>query len=594
MKKIILLAGILFSILTQGYAVPKLSYLLSMDEPHTHYFDVEMRLSDLDKREYLDIKMPVWTPGSYLIREFAKNVEGFSANDGKLRSEKISKNTWRVYTGSTRDVRITYKVYAYELSVRTSFLDASHGYVNGASVFMYPDQLMDLPSVLTIKPYQGWTDISTGLEPAKGNKLQFNVPNYDILVDSPIEIGTQKILSFTAANIPHKVAMYGEANYTTDRLLNDMKKIAEEATTVVGEHPCKDYTFIVHNIVGGGGGLEHLNSTTLQTSKTGYQFEPSYTGFLGLVAHEYFHLWNVKRIRPKALGPFDYENENYTHLLWVSEGFTSFYGNYLLRRARLISPEQYLGMLSNEINGVEGSPGNRIQSVAESSWDAWIKYYRPNENSNNATISYYSKGSLLGNLLNLDILQSTQGQKSLDDVMRYLWNEYYKKQKRGFTDEEFQKAVETVIGKKRDDFFRNYVFGTGPIDYNAYFSGVGLQLVDANKGKNDPYLGAAITSTGGKLTVSSVTRGSSSYQYGLNANDEIIALNGIRITDDINRLIAGKNVGDKIRLLVNRGGELKELEIVLKRNVNPNYRLERLPNATAEQTALYKKWIRQE
>jgi predicted metalloprotease with PDZ domain len=592
MKKIILLAGILFGVLTQAYAVPKLSYLLSMDEPHTHYFDVEMRLSDLDKREYLDIKMPVWTPGSYLIREFARNVEGFSANDGKLRSEKISKNTWRVYTGSIRDVRITYKVYAYELSVRTSFLDASHGYVNGASVFMYPDQLMDLPSVLTIKPYQGWTEISTGLEPTKGNKLQFNVPNYDILVDSPIEMGNQKILSFTAANIPHKVAMYGEANYTADRLLSDMKKIAEEATTVVGEHPCQDYTFIVHNLVGGGGGLEHLNSTTLQTSKTGYQFEPGYTGFLGLVAHEYFHLWNVKRIRPKALGPFDYENENYTHLLWVSEGFTSFYGNYLLRRARLISPEQYLGMLSNEINGVEGSPGNRIQSVAESSWDAWIKYYRPNENSNNATISYYSKGSLLGNLLNLDILQSTQGQKSLDDVMRYLWNEYYKKQKRGFTDEEFQKAVETVIGKKRDDFFRNYVFGTAPIDYNGYFNGVGLQLVDANKGKNDPYLGAATTSAGGKLTVSSVTRGSSSYQYGLNANDEIIALNGLRITDDINRLIAGKNVGDKIRLLVNRGGELKELEIVLKRNVNPNYRLERLPNATAEQTALYKKWIR--
>ena len=594
MKKIILFTGILFLVLTQGYAVPKLAYLLSMDEPHTHYFDVEMRLTDLDKREYLDIKMPVWTPGSYLIREFAKNVEGFTANDGKLRSEKINKNTWRVYTGSTRDVRVTYKVYANELSVRTSFLDASHGYVNGASVFMYPDQMMDLPSVLTVKPYQGWTEISTGLESAKGNKLQFNVPNYDILVDSPIEIGTQKILTFRAANIPHKVAMYGEANYTADRLLSDMKKIAEEATTVVGEHPCKDYTFIVHNIVGGGGGLEHLNSTTLQTSKTGYQFEPSYTGFLGLVAHEYFHLWNVKRIRPKALGPFDYEKENYTHLLWVSEGFTSFYGNYLLRRARLISPDQYLTMLSNEINGVEMSPGNRIQSVAESSWDAWIKYYRPNENSNNATISYYSKGSLLGNLLNLDIMESTKGQKSLDDVMRYLWEEYYKKQKRGFTDEEFQKAVEMVIGKKMDDLFRNHVFGTAPIDYNAYFKGVGLQLVDNNKGKNAPYLGAATSAAGGKLTVSSVTRGSSAYQYGLNANDEIIALDGQRVTDDINRLISTKNVGDKVRLLVNRGGELKELEIVLKRNLNPNYRLERLPNLSAEQSDLFKKWIRLE
>jgi predicted metalloprotease with PDZ domain len=594
MKKIILLTGLLLIGLTQGFAIPKLAYFLSMDEPHTHYFDVEMRMTDLDKRDYLDVKMPVWTPGSYLIREYAKNVEGFTVNEGKLKSEKINKNTWRIYIGSAKDVQIRYKVYAYELTVRTSFLDASHGYLNGASVFMYPDRMMDLPSVLTVKPYQGWTEISTGLESVKGSKTQFNVPNYDILVDSPIEIGTQKILNFTAASVPHKVAMYGEANYTPDRLLSDMKKIVEEATTVVGEHPCKDYTFIVHNIVGGGGGLEHLNSTTLQTSKTGYQFEPSYTNFLNLVAHEYFHLWNVKRIRPKALGPFDYENENYTHLLWVSEGFTNFYSNYLLRRARIISPDQYLTMLSTEINGIEISPGNRVQSVAESSWDAWIKFYRPNENSNNATISYYSKGSVLGNVLNLDILRSTKGQKTLDDVMRYLWEEYYKRQKRGFTDEEFQKAVEGVIGRKMDDFFQQYVFGTAPIDYNAYFNAVGLQLVDYNKGKNDPYLGAATLSAGGKLMVNSVTRGTSSYLYGLNANDEIIALDGKRVTEDINRLVSLKNVGDKVKLLVNRSGELKELDIVLNRNVNPSYRLERLPNPTAEQSALYKKWLRTE
>jgi predicted metalloprotease with PDZ domain len=582
---------------TEAFAAPKIAYFLSMDDPQTHYFEVAMQLTGLSKQDYLDIKMPVWTPGSYLIREYAKNVEGFTARDGKeaaLRTEKINKNTWRVYLRSATQLTVNYKVYAYELTVRTSFLDASHGYLNGASVFMYLDKMLDVPSTLTVKPYQGWTEISTGLEASKDNKFQFNVPNYDILVDSPIEIGTQKVLTFTSSNVPHKVAMYGNANYNAHRLLSDMKKITEEATTVVGEQPCKDYTFIVHNILGGGGGLEHLNSTTLQTSRTGYMFEPSYTNFLELVAHEYFHLWNVKRIRPKALGPFDYEKENYTHLLWVSEGFTSFYSTYLLRRARLLTPEQYLTKLAGEINALDNTPGNRVQSVAESSWDAWIKYYRPNENSSNATISYYSKGSVLGNLVNLVILQSTQGQKSLDDVMRYLYQEYYKRRKRGFTDEEFQQAVEKTAGKTMEEFFRKYVNGTDAIDYNAYFNPVGLQLVDYSKGKSDPYLGVATSNTNGRLIISSVTRGSSAYLGGLNVNDELLALDGNRLTDDPNRQIAQKKVGDKVKFLVNRGGEVKELDIVLSRINFVTYRLEPLPGRTAEQTSLYRKWLRLE
>ncbi|MBC7922315.1 MAG: M61 family metallopeptidase, partial [Ferruginibacter sp.] len=537
------------------------------------------------------------TPGSYLIREYAKNVEGFVARDGggnPLASEKINKNTWRVRTRSAAEVRVAYQVYAYELTVRTSFLDASHGYLNGASVFMYVDKMLDLPATLTVKPYAGWTEISTSLTPAKGSKFEFDVPNYDILVDSPLEIGTHRVLTFTAAGVPHRVAMYGQANYDANRLLADMKKIAEEATTVVGEHPCKDYTFLVHNLASGGGGLEHLSSTTLQTSRTGYQYEPSYTGFLTLVAHEYFHLWNVKRIRPKALGPFDYENENYTHLLWVAEGFTSFYEDYLLRRAGLTSPDQYLNALTTEINGVENAPGNRVQSVAESSWDAWIKYYRPNENSPNTTVSYYSKGSVLGNLLNLTIMQSTGGGKSLDDAMRYLWTEYHKKQQRGFTDEEFQKALEMVAGKSLAEFFQKHVFGTEPIDYNRFFNAVGLQLVDLNRGRTGPYLGVATSPAGGKLTVTSVMRGTGAYQYGLNVNDELISLDGTRLTDDINRLIAAKKVGDTVKLLVNRGGELKTLDVTIGNIPTVNYRLERVANPTAEQTALYRKWLRLE
>jgi predicted metalloprotease with PDZ domain len=579
--------------LASGLAAPKLEYFLSMDEPHTHYFDVQMKVSGM-KQAYIDFKLPVWTPGSYLIREYARNVEGFTAKAGKgqeLKAEKISKNTWRVYSNSADEVTIQYKVYAFEVSVRTPYIDASHGYVQPTAVFMFLDKQLDLPSTLTIKPYKDWKQISTGLAAAGKDKWVLQVPNYDILADSPIEIGNHKIMEFTALGIPHRVAMYGLGNYTEQKLLEDMKAVVEEAGKVVGENPNKDYTFIVHNLPSNaGGGLEHLNSTTLQTTRWGY--ESNYTGFLNLVAHEYFHLWNVKRIRPKALGPFDYENENYTNMLWVSEGMTSYYADLITRRAGYQSVEQYLYSLAGSIGTIENAPGNKVQSVAESSFDAWIKYYRPGENSNNSTVSYYTKGSVIGAMLDLQIMQSTKGQKSLDDVFKLLYTEYYKKQSRGFTDTEYQKAVETVAGTSFEDFFRNQIYDTKPIDYNRYLSYAGLKLVDYNLNRNDPFLGAATSLVGGKVNVTGVVRGSSAYQYGLSVNDEILALDGQRVADDLNKLVATKKVGDKITLLINRAGNLQNLDIVLSKNSNGSFRIERVASPTAEQDALLKTWMK--
>ncbi len=569
---------------------PKIEYFLSMDEPHTHYFDVRMTVSGI-RQDYLDFKMPAWTPGSYLIREYARHVEGFSATGGAnkpLNAEKINKNTWRVNSKGTDGVTVQYRVYAFEISVRTPFLDATHGYVQPAAVFMALDKYQDQPATLTVKPYKDWKEISTGLSPAGKDKWTLAVPNFDILVDSPIEIGNQEILTFNALGIPHYVALYGPGNYNPETLVRDMKTIVEEAGKVVGENPNKDYTFIVHNLHSGGGGLEHLNSTTLQTTRTGY--ETNYTGFLSLAAHEYFHLWNVKRIRPKALGPFDYDNENYTNLLWVSEGLTAYYDDLITRRAGFYSPEQYLTLVTNNIGTIENAPGNEVQSVAASSWDAWIKFYRPNENSNNTTVSYYTKGAVLGALLDLDIMHSTKGQKNLDDVMRYLYEEYYKKQKRGFTDAEFQQAVEKVAGHGMEEFFRDYVFGTKQIDYNRYFSYVGLRLTET--ARSEAFLGATTSTAGGRYNVTAVQRGAAAYQYGLNVNDEIIAVNGQRLEGDLNRFIAGHKPGDKVTLLVNRAGLLQPLEVVLGKNPNISYRLERSSNATPEQEALLRKWLK--
>ncbi|MCP2045163.1 M61 family metallopeptidase [Pontibacter sp. HSC-36F09] len=570
-----------------------LRYTLSMPEPYTHYFEVEVELSGA-RLNYIDYKMPVWAPGSYLVREFAKNVEGFSATDksGKaLRHEKISKNTWRVYSNKADAVRVHYKVYAFEMSVRTSFLDASHGYVNGTSMFMYPEGYQKQQGTLVVQPYKDWKTVSTGLK-STGN-FTYTFPDYDVLADSPLEIGNHEVLRFEAGGVPHEVAMYGEGNYEPARLLADMKKVVEECISLMGKLPVDRYVFIVHNLHRGGGGLEHLNSTTLQTSRWNYGTEQGYTGFMALVAHEYFHLWNVKRMRPAPLGPFDYDKENYTRLLWVSEGITSYYDDLLTQRAGLMSTQRYLDVVAGSITSVENMPGNQVQTVAESSFDAWIKYYRRNENTNNAEVSYYTKGGVLGQLLNMEIMKNTKGDKSLDDVMRYMYDRYYTKLNRGFTEQEFKEALERFAGRKLDDFFQNYVHGTKTPDYNQYFEAAGLRLVNQNEGVLNLNWGAGTALENGRTIVKTVARSSSTYEGGLNVNDELIAIDGYRVESDISPLISGRAIGDQVPVTVVRDGKLLELQIPILADKSVRYKFERMEKPTALQQKIYNKWLKQ-
>ncbi|ALJ01535.1 peptidase M61 [Rufibacter tibetensis] len=576
---------------SSAVAAPSISYRLSMPQPHTHYFEVEMRLAGF-KGKNQEVTMPVWAPGSYLIREFPKDVEAFQAFVGNtaVKAEKTDKNTWRVATGG-KDVTVKYKVYAYELSVRTSFIDASHGYLNGTSVFMYPEGHKDLPSTLTVVPFKGWSKVSTGLPQVSGQPFTYRAQNYDVLADSPIEIGNHEILSFESNGVKHEVAMYGEANYDPKKLTADMKRVTEEATKVFGELPFNYYLFIVHNLASGGGGLEHLNSTTLHATRTAYGSERTYEGFLNLVAHEYFHLWNVKRLRPIALGPFDYNQENYSRMLWVSEGFTTYYADLIMRRAGFTSEREHLDRIASSITSVENTPGNKVVSAAQSSFDAWIKQYRPDENSYNTHLSYYSKGALLGMLLDMEILRATNGTKSLDDAMKALYDQYYKKQNRGFTDKEFQQGIEKFTGKLMDEFFQKYVYGVETPDYNSFLSTVGITLTDVNKGTNQPLLGAGISTASGRPIVTTVTRNGSAWQAGLNVNDEIIGINGYRVSDDINKSIPAYAVGDIVELVVSRAGQLMILPVTLLKDQTLRYQASMVNPLTEAQKKNYLKWV---
>ena len=417
----------------------KISYTVTFPEAQAHYANVEMHIDNLSQNS-ITLKMPVWTPGSYLTREFSKNIETVTvtSNGKNLPFKKTRKNWWLINTTGKKGITINYNIYCNEISVRTSTVDVSHGFLSNAGIFLYPEGMLHQPSTIHIIPYKDWSKVSTSLEMVNNDPFTRYSPNYDILFDSPIEVGNQDVFGFDAAGVKYEVAMYGGGDYNPDRLKIDMAKIVEQETSIYGENPNKHYVFIVHNYSKGGGGLEHLSSTVLGASREAYGTEKGYQSFLSLVAHEHFHLWNVKRLRPIALGPFDYDNENYTTDLWIAEGFTAYYEDIILRHAGLIAANNYLNVLSNDINQVENTPGRKLQSVADASYDAWIKAYRPDENSANGTISYYSKGSVLAMMLDLEIINDSQAKYSLDDVMKYMYDTYYKTLKRGYTDAEFK------------------------------------------------------------------------------------------------------------------------------------------------------------
>lgn len=569
----------------------RITYHLSFDEAPAHYVDVKMEINNIPE-DFILVKMPVWAPGSYLVREFARHVEGVSAKSGNqsLNVEKVDKNTWKISAKKGTNVTFNYKVYAYELTVRTSFIDASHAFLSGTSIFMYVDGKKDWASTIKIKPYKTWERIATGLEHAPNDPFTLYAPDYDILGDSPIEIGNHEVITFTAAGIPHEIAIYGEAFVDEKRLVEDITKIIDAQVAIFKDLPLKKYVFIVHSVASGGGGLEHLNSTVLQVSRFNLITEIGYRNFLSLVAHEYFHLWNVKRLRPIALGPFDYDKENYTRKLWVMEGFTSYYDDHTIRRIGAFSADGYLAMMANQISTVENTPGNRVEAVADASFDAWIKYYRRNENSNNSQISYYSKGAIIACVLDMMIMKNSAGKLRMDDLMRSLYNEYYIKKKRGFTDAEFKKDLEKFVGADLTDFYKKYIDGTETIPYNDYFDAVGLRLVNTAANSSEPWLGATTTLRDGKLMVTFVSRESAAWNYGLNVNDEIIGIDGYRL-DNITNYINTKKPGDAISLAIARDGKLQVLQLVLGANPTMRFRFERIQNPSTLQLKNYRTWL---
>lgn len=581
----------------------EINYTVSFPRPFTHLLEVEMRVAGEGRANLprsLDLIMPVWTPGSYLIREYARNVQDFqvgaAANpERNFIWRKINKNTWRVdVPPDTREVRITYRVYANELTVRTNELNDRHAFWNNAALLMYPEGALGSPSTLRVVPFADWR-VATGLPTVSGQPNTFRAENYDILYDSPFEVGNFRAIDFTVRGVPHRIIIEGAGNYDAELLRRDVSRIVEAAVEMMGEIPYRDYTFLLNLRQGGGGGLEHLNSTALISSPFAFRPAANYQKFLTLVAHEYFHLWNVKRLRPDALGPFDYTRENYTRLLWMAEGGTSYFEEMLVRRAGLSTDKDVLTEFAQTIQRIENAPGRRQMSIEEASFDAWIKYYRPDENAVNSQISYYEKGGIVALLLDLEIRNRSRGAHSLDDVLRALYTEFYK-QGRNYTPEDLQRLAERFAGANLEQFFSSYVRGRAAIDYNAALQPFGLRLETSGKTiTSGAFFSDDLRQDGDRLTIVRVVEGTPAYEQGLNSGDQIIALDDRRVTrDTLPARLAEKQPGDTIRLTVFRFDELRTFEIKLGQNPVPApYRIVPIENPSAEQKRLYQSWMRQ-
>jgi predicted metalloprotease with PDZ domain len=572
-----------------------LHYTVAMPQPETHLFEVSLEIQNWTGKT-LDLKFPVWTPGSYLVREYVRHLQGFTAVDAhgeQLVWQKVSKNHWQIQTPAPTTVTVRYRIFANELTVRTNHLDISHGYFNPAAMFFRAvGQEKTAIAITVVPPHSTWK-VSTPLNALLGKPNTYLAANFDELVDSPFEMGTQAVYDFEVLGKPHQFAVWGqgmgnEAKLDIEQVLEDTQKIIETEAELFGGLPYNRYLFLLHLTANAYGGLEHKAASSLIYSRFSLNTKDGYINFMSLVAHEFFHLWNVKRIRPKALEVFDYDQENYTDALWFCEGTTSFYDAVIPLRAGIYDAKYYLTKVSEAITKLQTTPGRKLQPLSESSFDAWIKLYRPDSNSRNAQISYYLKGEVVSFLLDLLIRQRSQ--HSLDDAMRQMWQQFGKSEV-GYTRDQLKAVFEAVAEADLTSFWASYIEGTEELPYNQLLEPFGLKLVVAEMSAV-PYFGLATKTEHGATIISFVEAESPAEQGGLEPGDELLAINGYRVrTDQIGDRLQSYSAGDTVELSVFHQDVLCQRSVILGEPQPTRYELKPLDEPTPQQQTLFRQWL---
>ncbi|HAG79944.1 MAG TPA: peptidase M61 [Cyanobacteria bacterium UBA12227] len=573
---------------------PTIHYQVAMPNPQLHLFEVMLHVQNWSK-SVLDLKLPVWTPGSYLVREYSKQVQDFRVEEGNEQQSlawcKIRKNHWQINTENTSKITVHYRVFANELSVRTNHLDATHGYFNGAALFFFIPGFEQEPIQVTIVPPKSDWQVTTTLPRIPETTNTFEAEDFDTLVDSPFEMGCHQLYDFEVLGKPHQLAIWGEGNAVPERIIEDTKKIIEVEAELYGGLPYDRYLFLLHLSSSGFGGLEHKNSCSLNYPRFGFRAKDKYNRFMQLVAHEFFHLWNVKRIRPKALEKFNYNQENYTTSLWFCEGTTSYYDLVIPLRAKIYEKKAFLENLSKEITRLQTIPGRLVQPLSESSFDAWIKLYRRDSNSDNSQISYYLKGELVSLLLDLLIRARHQNKRSLDDVMRLMWQQFGTEEI-GFTPEQLQEVITSVADTDLSDFFHRYLDSTDELPFNEYLEPFGLKLIGVEEEERLPYLGMTVKTENGQEFIKFVEANSPAGMAGVDAGDQLLAMDGWRVSgEQLSDRLKEYHPGDTIQLTIFHHDELLTLSVTLGTPQPTRYQVVQVENPTDIQKQNLAGWL---
>jgi predicted metalloprotease with PDZ domain len=571
-----------------------IEYTVSLHAPQTQTVEICMRVRNITS-QVLDLALPVWRTGRYAIINPAGTVNCVRAQSaaGKtLPISKLDKTTWRVQTNGAPEIEIRYSVYANSLSDRTRHVDDTHAFLSGATVFFYvPDRRHDPVSVRVEAP-EHW-NLSCGLDSVDGAPRTLLAPGYDVLIDSPIEIGIHDVLHFDVDGIPHDIVLWGAPSLDGRKLTEDFSAIVRNEAELFGGLPYSRYIFMVHVGLGLGGGTEHLNSTIIQVPPRTFEDAVAYKRLLETASHEMFHVWNVKRLRPAALAVTDYSRENYTDLLWFCEGTTAYYDELILARAGLINADVYLHDLGELIHQVRRRPGSRVQSVADSSFDAWIKFNQPTSDDMNTTVSFYDSGAVVSFLLDLELRSRTENRVSMDTLMVKMVS-CFPLNGPGFTTENLIEVASSLAGSRFEEFFACYIRSTEPLPLEERVSVLGLKFSNEPAGIK-AYTGLINQDQNSQTVVRYVLSDGPAYSAGVLAGDEIVALNGRRytaaeLTPHVETQI---RPGDNIQLEILRRGRQRMIEFAAAAAPKGRWQLTRIDNPSDAQKSAYASWLQQ-
>lgn len=586
MRKSVLALSIL---LTSSAAWADTEYNIDLTQPEHQRGDVSITFPETNE-QFLDIKMPAWRTGYYRILNLANGVRDFKAETKgqSLSWEKIDKSTWRIHLPkNSGDVTVNYEIYADQLGRRSRHIDDSHAYLDASAVFMYADKFRNDPVTVSLQVPQEWRSYS-GME--RESEHVFTADSWDVLLDSPIETGINKHITFEQDSREYEVVFWGEGNYDAEQTAADLKKLVATGSSIWESYPYERYVFMVHATSGAGGATEHKNSTIIQRPRYSFAERDDYLSFMSTASHEFVHTWNVKAYRPGGLVPYDYQKENYTDLFWIAEGSTSYFQNHLLLRAGIMESEEFFERLAESIDGHKMKPGRHVMSVAEASFEAWIDQY--GDRGHNDSVSIYSQGAMVSWVLDNALLNATDGDVSYRDVH----NELYKRfdaDKQGFEASDVLTVLKELTGHSWQEWWQNNVDSpANDIPFEKMLTDVGLELVYEDKDEAENWAGWSASKVDSGMELTRVSRGSPAWQAGFRPDDVIIAYNGHTVMHDrFDDAIQEYEAGDEINVTFFRRNKLHEKTLKLEQAPATDATIEPVEAPTPKQKARFLQWL---